>query len=173
MPTCSIVLPNACEAVNAESTSVQSFRSRRTVLFGDCDPGGAIYTPRACHFVVEAILEFQSWLLGGPAARTIFEMGILPPAKAISLEFVSPLTWDDVIELEVACSAVGETSFTCDVASSRLDRELAFRARLTQVCVAPDSKRPVAIPLALRSALERSMGQACLDGQESSPLARS
>ena len=134
------------------------FTTRRTVLFGDCDPGGAIYTPRACHFVVESILEFQSSLLGRSAARAIFDLGILPPAKAISVEFLSPLTWDDVIELEVICSAIGKTSFTCDVAARRLDRELAFRARLTQVCVAPGSKRPVAIPLALRAALERSMG---------------
>lgn len=158
--------------MNAESRSMRVFTSRRTVLFGDCDPGGAIYTPRACHFVVESILEFQSWLLGGSAARAIFEMGILPPAKAIGLEFLSPLTWDDVIELEVTCSALGETSFTCDVASRRLDRELAFRARLTQVCVAPCSNRPVAIPLALRTALERSMGKAFQKRPRPSPSAR-
>lgn len=142
--------------MNAESRSMQTFRSRRTVLFGDCDPGGALYTPRACHFVVESILDFQAWLLGGPAARTILEMGILPPAKAISVEFASPLTWDDVIEMEVTCSAVGESSFSCDVAARRPAGELAFRARLTQVCVSPDSKRPVALPVALRAALERS-----------------
>ncbi|MFP8780155.1 acyl-CoA thioesterase [Hydrogenophaga sp. RWCD_12] len=143
--------------MNAESRSMLPFKSRRTVAFGDCDPGGAIYTPRACHFVVESILDFQSWILGAPAARTIFEMGILPPAKAISVEFASPLAWDDVIELEVTCSAVGETSFSCDVAARRLGGELAFRARLTQVCVSPESKRPVAIPLVLRAALERSI----------------
>jgi acyl-CoA thioesterase FadM len=34
------------------------FKTTRTILFGDCDPGGVIYTPRVAHFVVEATHEF-------------------------------------------------------------------------------------------------------------------
>lgn len=73
--------------MNAESRSMRLFTSRRTVLFGDCDPGGAIYTPRACHLVVESILEFQSWLLGGSAARAIFEMGACRRRRPSVLSF--------------------------------------------------------------------------------------
>lgn len=140
--------------LDAEFRSMQTFKSRRTVLFGDCDPAGVLYTPRAGHFIVESILEFQAWLLGAPAARTILELGVLPPAKTMSVEFSSPLTWDDVIELEVSCIKVGETSFTCAVAAKLPSGELAFRGKLTQVCVSPDGRRPVAIPAALRMALE-------------------
>lgn len=129
------------------------FTTKRTVLFGDCDPAGAIYTPRVAHFVVEALLEFQASRLNGPAARKILEMGILPPAKNLSIEFEAPLTWDDQIELSVQCVNVGTTSFTCEVIATRQDGAIAFRGRLTQVCVSPDTRRPVPIPPPLRDAL--------------------
>ncbi len=125
----------------------------RTVQFGDCDPAGAIYMPRIAHFVVEAILEFQSVIFGGPAARRIFSMGVLPPARHLSIEFVGPLTYDDKIEMKVSCTDVRDTSFTCDVEAAREDGQVSFRARLTQVCVSPETKRPVQIPESMRAAL--------------------
>lgn len=134
-----------------------TFKTHRTVLFGDCDPAGVIYTPRVSHFIVEAVLEFQAWLLGGPAARSILAMGVLPPAKALSVVFSAPLTWDDRIELAVTCAAIGETSFKCVVLAWRLDGEPAFSGTLTQVCVSPHSRRPVAIPSALRQALQGAL----------------
>jgi acyl-CoA thioesterase FadM len=130
------------------------FKTHRTVNFGDCDPAGVIYTPRVGHFIVEAVLEFQAWLLGGPAARSILAMGILPPAKALSVVFIAPLTWDDQIELAVCCTAIGDTSFTCQVLARRPGGDAVFSGTLTQVCVSPESRRPVAIPTALRDALQ-------------------
>lgn len=46
------------------------FTIQRAVLFGDCDPGGVIYSPRVADFVVEAAMEFVSDRLGAPAARS-------------------------------------------------------------------------------------------------------
>jgi len=129
------------------------FTLERTVLFGDCDPAGALYTPRAAHYVVEAVMAFQASRLGGPAARRIIEMGVLPPARNLAIEFMAPLTWDDRIALQVLCTAVGTTSFTCEVTARRADQQVAFRGTLTQVCVSPETKRPVPLPESLRSAL--------------------
>lgn len=58
-----------------------AFVHRRRILFGDCDPGGIMYTPRVTHFVIEASLDFLSDRLGGPAERRMFEMGVAPPAR--------------------------------------------------------------------------------------------
>ena len=74
------------------------FRTSRIILFGDCDPGGVIYSPRVAHFLVEAGLEFLSHALGGPAARRLFSMNILPPARALSIEFLHPMVWDEPVE---------------------------------------------------------------------------
>src|SRR5258706_5175616 len=135
---------------------MKTFKTTRTVLFGDCDPAGGIYTPRVAHYVVEALLEFQASRLDGPAARRILEMGVLPPARNLVIEFMAPLTWDDQIELTVACTEIGTTSFACEVTARREDNTVAFRGKLTQVCVSPETKRPVAIPDVLRLALQRN-----------------
>lgn len=132
------------------------FRTSRVILFGDCDPGGIVYTPRIAHFVVEASLDFLSHALGGPAARRLFAMGILPPARALSLEFLHPMSWDEVIDIEVLAERIGEQSFTLLVSAFNAERTGTFRATITQVTVSPETRRPVPLPLELRAALERT-----------------
>ena len=129
----------------------------RTILFGDCDPGGVVYTPRVNHFVVEAGLEFLSHLLEGPAARRIFSMGVLPPARALSIEFLHPMTWDQKIDIEVSVKEIGAHSFSLLFVAHNAERTETFRASLTQVCVSPDTTRPVPLPDELRMALEQDL----------------
>ncbi|GMV31630.1 MAG: hypothetical protein AMXMBFR59_37550 [Rhodanobacteraceae bacterium] len=129
------------------------FTTTRTVLFGDCDPGGIIYTPRVSYFVVEAVHDYLADVLGGPAVRELFAMGILPPARSLSIEFLAPFTWDDVLTITVVPTAVGTTSFGFDVTAATSDSREVFRAMLTQVCVAPDTRRPVPVPERLSAIL--------------------
>jgi len=95
----------------SQARAVMPFITTRTILFGDCDPAGIVYTPRIAYFVIEAIHEFLSDRLGGEGLRKVFAMGILPPARALSIEFLSPMTWDEVISIEVRSEAPGTTSF--------------------------------------------------------------
>jgi acyl-CoA thioesterase FadM len=132
------------------------FQIKRTILYGDCDPAGVIYAPRAAHFIVEAVLEFLSSVLDGPAARKLFEMDILPPARSLAIEFLSRLTWDDVLDMDVSCSHIGVTSFRCAVHARRQDAVLAFTGVITQVCIAPGTGIPIALPHTLRRALAAS-----------------
>jgi YbgC/YbaW family acyl-CoA thioester hydrolase len=134
------------------------FKTSRVILFGDCDPAGVIYTPRIAHFVVEAALEFLSHALEAPAARRLFAMGILPPARALSMEFLHPMVWDQRIDIEVSVKEIRDHSFSLFLEASNADAEVTFRATITQVCVSPETKRPVLLPDALRTALERSRG---------------
>lgn len=129
------------------------FITTRTVVFGDCDPAGIVYTPRIAYFVIEAIHEFLSHRLGGEGLRKVFAMGILPPARALSIEFLSPMTWDEVISIEVGSEAPGTTSFGFAVKGRQASGEVTFRASMTQVCICPESKQPIALPDALRQAL--------------------
>lgn len=130
----------------------------RTIQFGDCDPGGVVYTPRIGHFVVEAGLEFLSHVLEGPAARRIFAMGVLPPARALSIEFLHPMSWDERIDIEVSVGEIRTHAFSLRVVARNAEGTTTFRASLTQVCVSPQTRRPVPLPDALRAALERERG---------------
>lgn len=130
------------------------FSIHRRILFGDCDPAGAVYTPRIAHFVVEACLEFQAHILGAPAPRSLFSLGILPPARKLDIDFLAPLDYDDEITISVVVSSVGRTSFTCSLEAARQDAVIAFRATFTQVCVDAGTRLPTPIPESLVTALK-------------------
>ena len=130
-----------------------SFVTKRRILFGDCDPAGIVYTPRISYFVIEAVHDFLAHALGGPAIREIFAMGILPPARALSIEFLAPMAWDEVIDIEVRSGDLTTSSFSFFVEARNAAHDVTFRATLTQVAVSPESKRPVPLPQALRDAL--------------------
>jgi len=128
------------------------FIHRRRVLFGDCDPGGIIYTPRVAHFVAEAGLEFLRARFGDGAERKMFAMGVAPPARTLSIEFLKPMTWDDELEVEVCVKEIRThaivTSFVGRVSDSAV-----FTAEMTQVCVSTESMKPVPVPRELKDAL--------------------
>lgn len=130
-----------------------TFISQRNVLFGDCDPAGIVYTPRIAYFVIEAAHDFLTHILGEPAIRALFTMAILPPARALSIEFLAPMVWDDIIDIEVMCEELKTTSFTFLVVGRNSTGEATFRSTLTQVCISAENKRPIAIPEPLRQAL--------------------
>lgn len=134
------------------------FTIRRRVRFGDCDPGGVIYTPRLSYFVIEAVLDFLSARLGGPAERRILEMGILPPARALSIEFLAPLAWDDEITIHVSVHELRTSAISYSVVGFGPSGAKVFTAKLTQVCVSAENRRPVEMPAKLRAALSEAAG---------------
>ncbi len=130
----------------------QHYIHRRRILFGDCDPGGIIYTPRVSHFVIEANLEFLSERLGGPAERQLFAMGIAPPARSLHVEFLKPMSWDDELEVSVQVKEIRTHAFALSF-DGMVAGENTFSAELTMVCISTETFKPVNIPDALRNAL--------------------
>ncbi len=145
---------------------------QRTVLFGDCDPEGIVYTPRFSYFSIEAIQDALSiWLVDKPkdptkkttksgGLRKLMDHGILPPARAFSLEFHHPVTWDDELSIKVWVCQITERSFSFQVEAwlknsrvSDTENILAFTARLTQVCVSRENHQSMALPKDLRERL--------------------
>ncbi|MES2821662.1 MAG: thioesterase family protein [Pseudomonadota bacterium] len=148
-----VVIPTRGSAALAQAPPTMSFVTLRKILFGDCDPAGIVYTPRIAYFVIEATHDFLSHRLGGEGLRTLFAMGILPPARALSIEFLSPMTWDEEIAIEVRCDEPKTSSFTFAVEGRQASGRVTFLATLTQVCICPETQQPVPLPDALRQAL--------------------
>ncbi len=154
------------------SSDKKTVTIQRTVLFGDCDPEGIVYTPRFSYFSVEAIQDALSiWLVDkstGSSKKTqksgglrkLMDHGILPPARAFSLEFHHPVTWDDELSIKVWVCQITERSFSFQVEAwletSRLSDAhniLAFSAKLTQVCVSRENHQSMPLPDDLRERL--------------------
>ena len=126
---------------------------KRKVLFGDCDPEGIVYTPRFSHFALEATHEALGQWLGGACIKRLKDLGVLPPVRAFSQEFLHPVTWDDELYLKVSVGAVGVHSFCLKVEGNILPQTEAFSADITYVCVSEETKRPTNVPDELRNAL--------------------
>ena len=127
--------------------------TKRIIQFGDCDPAGYVYTPRISYFVVEAAAEYLSSLLGEPAIRKIMDLGV-PPAKALSIEFILPMKWDDEIDIQVAVKNISNNSFSFLVEAYNAKGQAVFTANLTQVCISEKTARPIEIPQELKLALK-------------------
>nr|BFE96091.1 thioesterase family protein [Pseudomonas brassicacearum subsp. brassicacearum] len=124
-------------------------------MFGDCDPAGVVYTPRFfIFFSVEAIYVALDEWLGTPGLRTLMGFEILPPVRAMSMEFLMPLTWDDELSIKVSVAKLGVHSFTFFWSKgSLLMGPYLFVANVTHVCVSPETKEVVAVPAQLRALL--------------------
>jgi len=127
---------------------------KRKVLFGDCDPEGIVYTPRFSYFAIEAVHEALNVWLKGPGLRTLMGFNILPPARAFSLEFLHPVTWDDELSIQVAVESISEHSFSFSIKGFLEKETLAFTANLTHVCISPETKKVVNVPAKLRELLQ-------------------
>lgn len=125
---------------------------KRTVLFGDCDPEGIVYTPRFSYFVLEAVQEALGVWLGGPGLRTLLGFRILPRRERSPWNS-HPVTWDDELTLRVGVSNVGTHSFSFSVEGRLSPDVVAFTASLTQVCVSPDTREVMEVPAQLRALL--------------------
>ena len=131
----------------------KAFIVKRKIRFGDCDPGGVLYTPRISYFVVEAILDFVAECFGAPAEKSLMSLGILPPTRAFQVEFLKPMAWDDELEMRVSLQEIRTHAFVFSVNGFVLSDQV-FAAELTQVCIHPKTKHPVKVPAKLREVLE-------------------
>ena len=50
----------------SQARAVMPFIITRTILFGDCDPAGIVYTPRIAYFETHAIADIPAGTAGAP-----------------------------------------------------------------------------------------------------------
>lgn len=135
--------------------SERHFVHERTILFGECDPAGILYTPRICEYVVESALLFLTVILKQPFERYMFAQSMSLPARNLDVDFLKPLTWDDKIMLYASVGEVRKHAYTILITALNENDETAFTGKLTQVCVSTENKAIATIPERLLAALER------------------
>ena len=121
------------------------FAVQERVRWSDCDPLGIIYYGTYIRFFETA--EHEMFRQAGlPYELMRVERQVQLPRKAFSVEFHSPAQMDELLEIRVGVSRIGETSLTLRFEAFRA-RDLVHRASatLTVVCVEKESiaKRPL------------------------------
>lgn len=131
------------------------FVENRTILFGECDPAGILYTPRICEYIVEGALRFLSDCLGEPFERYMFARDLTLPARNLTVDFLQPMTWDDEIEVRAGLSEIRTHAYTVRVSAFDKSGDVTFTGTVTQVCVNRKTKAIAEIPDEFRTALQR------------------
>jgi len=121
------------------------FRVQDRVRWSDCDPLGIIYYGAYIKFFEHA--EHEMFREAGlPYEVMRVQRHVQLPRKAFNVEFHSPAQMDELLDIEVGVSRIGETSITMRFEAYRAsDRAHRATASLTVVCVEKESitKRPL------------------------------
>jgi acyl-CoA thioester hydrolase len=118
------------------------------VAFSDTDAQGVVYYGRYMPYFDLARVEYHRHL-GRPHLGDVdFAM------RAITVEYVAPARFDDLLEIFVRVERIGTTSITYDHAAYRVrdgeEDELMATAKATLVCIALDVRRATPVPDAFR-----------------------
>jgi acyl-CoA thioester hydrolase len=121
------------------------FAVQERVRWSDCDPLGIIYYGTYVRFFEAA--EHEMFRQAGlPYEVMRVQRHVQLPRKAFAMEFHSPAEMDELMEIRVGVSRIGETSITMRFEAYRA-RDLVHRASATLTVVSVDkesiSKRPL------------------------------
>jgi acyl-CoA thioester hydrolase len=133
------------DSLVTESQRPLPFAVQERVRWSDCDPLGIIYYGTYVRFFEAA--EHEMFRQAGlPYEVMRVQKQVQLPRKAFAVEFHSPAEMDELMEIRVGVSRLGETSITMRFEAYRA-RDLLHRASatLTVVCVdkATITKRPL------------------------------
>jgi 4-hydroxybenzoyl-CoA thioesterase len=126
---------------------------RQTIRFSDADPAGIAFYPRIFSHLHEAFEDFFDCCAGMSYAKILGEHRLGFPAVHVTAEFQKPLLHGDVIDVEVAVSTLGQTSFACHYRILR-DRDVCATATITTAVVSIDGMKAIPIPDNLRAFLK-------------------
>src|SRR5258708_16560351 len=130
------------------------FRVDKLIRFHHCDPAGIVFYPQYFVLMHELMEDWCSQGLEIDYAEVVREHGWGLPMVKLECEFLAPNPMGDVLSLELAVKRIGNSSLTLSVRGTARGRE-SLRATLTVVHASIPQMRPVPIPDALRSAMER------------------
>jgi len=119
------------------------------VGFSDTDAQGVVYYGRYMPYFDLARTEFHRHL--GRVQRGGVDLAM----RAVTVEYVAPARFDDLLEVFVRVERIGTTSITYDHAAYRTeDDTLMASAKATLVCIALAERKAVPVPQAMRAQIE-------------------
>lgn len=131
------------------------FRTSIPIRFGDEDHAGIVYFPRFLHFFHCAFEDFFG-ANGHPYKKVLDVDHCGWPAVHIETDFVKPLRFGDVLDIEVTVERVGTKSATFAYRATKQgeDGDVAT-ARITVACIDMRTFEAKPIPPLYREMFER------------------
>jgi acyl-CoA thioester hydrolase len=123
------------------------YAAYQRVGFSETDAQGVVYYGRYMPYFDVARTEYHRHLGRVRLGGVDFAM------RAITVEYLAPARFDDLLEIFVRVERIGTTSITYDHAAYRIEEngdELMATAKATLVCIALDRRVAVPVPDVIR-----------------------
>lgn len=131
----------------------KSFIQQRRLTWGEADPAGTIYAPRAIDCAIQAIEAL--WIEAtGLSFNDLYALrGLAAPWVQTSCEFTNPLRAGEPFEVHISLDRIGRSSLNWAGTAVRPDGESLFRLKLVSVMIDAKSGKACSVPDAIRDAL--------------------
>jgi 4-hydroxybenzoyl-CoA thioesterase len=122
------------------------FTYRREIFWGDTDTALIVYTGRFLDYSLEAIEAWFRATLGIDWYAMNVDLGIGTPYVHVDIDFVSPLTPRDVLEVRVHVASIGRSSLGFTVTGYANGERLSFRGTMVSAFVNIKTMAKIPIP---------------------------
>jgi len=109
------------------------FTYRREIFWGDTDTARIVYTGKFADFILEAVEAWMRAYLGTDWFVQTVEEGRGGPIVHLEIDFMSPLTPKDGLEVDVFIEKFGTAAITYSCVGYSSERRLSFRGKLVTV----------------------------------------
>ena len=137
------------------------FRYYLRVRYGECDAQKVVFNARYGDYLDISLLEFLRAIGFGEAMA----QGVLDyQSVKMTIEWKAPASFDEVLELSIRATHLGNTSFTVST-EFRIAGEdsVIVTGESVHVCVEPKTLRKMPLPADFRAALERGAPDVVVD----------
>jgi 4-hydroxybenzoyl-CoA thioesterase len=140
----------------------QLFVQVRRVPWGDADPAGSVYLANVSRYCMEAVEQWFLDRLGIDWYQLTVDRRIGTPFVHAELQFSSPATPRDILNVTVAVEKVGRSSVLFRVIGSVQGGagRCCWEGRFTCVFIDATTLRPISIPEEFRASLEHDIAPA-------------
>ena len=135
-----------------------NFNHKLRVRFGETDLQGIVFNANYLTYYDVAWTEYFRAL--GLDYKNMIETGLDTVLARTTMEFKAPASFDEILEVHVRVSSIGNTSLTFEFEIYREGEDVLIGAASSlYVCIDPKTLRPMRAPGRLREMISRFEGK--------------
>ena len=123
------------------------------VRYNECDPQGVVFNANFLLYFDIACTEAWRQILGGAGYSDLTaKHGVDVVVAEANVKYLAPVRFDDPLDITVESVDLGTTSLTWNLVIDR-SAERVTEGWIRNVCISPETWKPVEIPQAVRAGL--------------------
>ena len=130
------------------------FSRKRFVRWGDCDPGGIIYSPRIYEYALDTLEEFYMEILGSSWMNLRLGSIVGTPVLRTEIEYIRPMVPEQHFSVTININDIGRSTVTYEMTGDDDSGEKCFRVEVVMCFVAQENFESTEIPNDIRKLLQ-------------------